>query len=94
MATQHADGMYWTGTGPFSGQMVCVLLSVFLANLVLRKVSNVIPASAVGGSPQASLLSTASGCCQAREASKTLGAKESPEASPGADFDPQWQLLF
>ena len=50
VATQHADSMYWTGTGPISGQMVCVLLPlVFLANLVLRKVSSVIPASAVEG---------------------------------------------
>ena len=28
MATQHADSMYWTGTGPISGQVVCVLLSL------------------------------------------------------------------
>lgn len=79
MATQHADSMYWTGTGPISGQMVCVLLPlVFLANLVLRKVSSVIPASAVEGESPGLLTQHCLWLLTGQRGSEDLGGKGHP----------------
>ena len=77
--------------GSISGQVflpcqtVCVLLSLaLLASLVLRKVSKVIPASAVGGESPGLLTQRCLWLLTGRRGSGYCGRRRSLEASPGA----------